>query len=241
MVFRQSPYELHTIDARGKERKMLANTFSRFKRQKKDKEIQASASNPEESVQLGSISKMLSASGRIGLARLRKYAEENEKEAFIKFMRQPVLAGAAIQAGRISNQEATTSGEMNKTQIFEPSITNPGALAPSEALRHAIYPMVKSEYSTTTSSRSFTIGRVDGNDMIMPDFAISKKHAVVNLKDGSYFIRDLGSTNGTMVNASRLSKKPVKIHDQDVLSFARYEFIFLFPSSLYKMLNEGKK
>jgi hypothetical protein len=215
---------------------MLAKTFSRFKKQKNDFVDQNSTTHTEESIRLGSISKMLSASGRIGLARLRKYSEEYDKEAFIKFMRQPALAGAAIQAGRISNQQGPSGVEMNKTQIFEPSVTNPGALAPSEALRHAIYPMIKSEYSSTTSSRSFTIGRVDGNDMIMPDYAISKKHAVINIKDGSYFIRDLGSTNGTMINGSRLSKKPTKIHDQEIISFARYEFLFLLPASLYAML-----
>jgi pSer/pThr/pTyr-binding forkhead associated (FHA) protein len=125
---------------------------------------------------------------------------------------------------------------MNRTQIFEPSSTNPGASAASEALKHAIYPLVKGEYSTT-SSRSFTIGRIDGNDMIMPDFAISKKHAVITVDNGSFYIKDLGSTNGTMVNGTRLDKKSVKIHDQDVVSFARYEFTFLLPSSLYKMLN----
>ena len=39
-----------------------------------------------------------------------------------------------------------------------------------------------------------------------------------------------------LLQGTRLDKKPLKIHDQDVLSFARYEFTFLFPSSLYKML-----
>jgi hypothetical protein len=180
---------------------------------------------------------MLSASGRIGLANLRKIAQENDKESFIRFMRQPVLAGAAIQAGRISSQDGGGGGEeMNRTQIFEPSGTNPGASPASEALKHAIYPLVKGEYSTT-SSKSFIIGRVDGNDMIMPDFAISKKHATINVDSNSFYLKDLGSTNGTLVNGTRLDKKQLKVHDQDVLSFARYEFTFLFPSSLYKMLN----
>jgi hypothetical protein len=179
---------------------------------------------------------MLSASGRIGLANLRKIAQENEKDSFMRFVRQPVLAGAAIQAGRISSQDSGGSGEeMNRTQIFEPSGTNPGASPASEALKHAIYPLVKGEYSTT-SSKSFIIGRVDGNDMIMPDFAISKKHATINMDSSSFYIKDLGSTNGTLVNGTRLDKKSLKIHDKDVLSFARYEFTFLYPSSLYKML-----
>ena len=214
---------------------MLGKTFSRFKKHKNKSQSPTPSPSPQTSSPLGEISRMLSASGRIGLASLRKIAQENDKEAFRLFLRKPVLAGAAIQAGRISSQDGGGGGEeMNRTQIFEPSGTNPGASPASEALKHAIYPLVKGEYSTT-SSRSFTVGRIDGNDMIMPDFAISKKHAIISIDSNSYYLKDLGSTNGTLVNGTRLDKKSLKIHDQDVLSFARYEFTFLFPSSLYKM------
>jgi pSer/pThr/pTyr-binding forkhead associated (FHA) protein len=215
---------------------MLGKTFSRFKKQKDKPVTPPAPKSPQGVPSLGEVAKMLSASGRVGLANLRKISQEKNKDSFVRFLRKPVLAGDAIQAGRISNQEGGGGEEMNRTQIFEPSGTNPGASPASEALKHAIYPLVKGEYSTT-SSRSFTIGRIDGNDMIMPDFAISKKHAVITVENGSYYIKDLGSTNGTMVNGTRLDKKSVKIHDHDVVSFARYEFTFLLPSSLYKMLN----
>ncbi len=215
---------------------MLGKTFSRFKKRKDQGEEPASSTSSQAASPPGNISKMLSASGRIGLTNLRRIASENDKDSFIRFVRQPVLAGAAIQAGRISSQDGSGgSEEMNRTQICDPSNTNPGASPASEALKHAIYPLIKGEYSTT-SSKAFIIGRVDGNDMIMPDFAISKKHAAINIDSKSFYLKDLGSTNGTFVNGTRLDKKPLKIHDQDVLSFARYEFTFLFPSSLYKML-----
>jgi len=215
---------------------MLGKTFSRFKKQKDKVDFETASQASQTASAFGELAKMLSASGRVGLANLRKISQEKDKDAFVRFLRQPVLAGDAIQAGRISSQEGGDSEKMNRTQIFEPSGTNPGAQPASEALKHAIYPLVKGEYSTT-SSKSFTIGRIDGNDMIMPDFAISKKHAVITVENGSFYIKDLGSTNGTMVNGTRLDKKSVKIHDQDVVSFARYEFTFLLPSSLYKMLN----
>jgi pSer/pThr/pTyr-binding forkhead associated (FHA) protein len=42
-----------------------------------------------------------------------------------------------------------------------------------------------------------------------------------------------------MVNGKRLDKKPVQLKDGDVVGFARYEFTFLFPESLFDMLSES--
>ena len=76
--------------------------------------------------------------------------------------------------------------------------------------------------------------------MIMPDYAISKRHAIIDIEDGTYYLRDAGSTNGTKINGTRLTKKRVKLKDKDVIGFARYEFTFLYPKSFYKMLREVK-
>ena len=72
--------------------------------------------------------------------------------------------------------------------------------------------------------------------MIMPDYAISKEHALIEVKQGKYLIRDGGSTNGTFVNGQRVDKRPAAIRDKDIVAFARYEFTFLFPESLYEIL-----
>jgi pSer/pThr/pTyr-binding forkhead associated (FHA) protein len=73
----------------------------------------------------------------------------------------------------------------------------------------------------------------------MPDYAISKRHAIIDVEDGNYYIRDAGSTNGTKLNGTRLGKKRVRLKDKDVIGFARYEFTFLYPKSLYEMLREA--
>jgi predicted component of type VI protein secretion system len=128
---------------------------------------------------------------------------------------------------------------LNSTQVFEPSKSQSSSISASESLKHAIYPLVKGEYPATPRG-TFYIGRVNGNDMIMPDYAISKRHAIIDIEDGAYYIRDTGSTNGTKLNGSRLAKKREKLRDKDVIGFARYEFTFLYPKSLFKMLREVK-
>ena len=219
---------------------MLGRTFARFKKQKKnDTSAAASANRNGSGKSVGQLTKILSASGRISLASLRKMAREDDANAFVHFVRRPVLVGSAVKAGIISSQSGMASDELNRTQIFEPSKSMGSSISASESLKHAVYPLVKGEYPATPRG-SFYIGRINGNDMIMPDYAISKRHAIIDIEDGTYYLRDAGSTNGTKINGTRLTKKRVKLKDKDVIGFARYEFTFLYPKSLYKMLREVK-
>jgi hypothetical protein len=212
---------------------MLGKALGRMKKPKKTAE-QSIGADAESRAPLGDISKMLNASGRIGLQMLQKMARVYDKMEFKRFMQQPVFVGASIQAGSLATENRHTEDELNKTVIFEVDAAET-ASSSSESLKHAIYPLVKNDYSTGRI-HIFSIGRVGGNDMIMPDYAISKEHALIEIKQGKYLIRDGGSTNGTFINGQRVDKRPVPIRDKDIVAFARYEFTFLFPESLYEIL-----
>ncbi len=51
-----------------------------------------------------------------------------------------------------------------------------------------------------------SIGRVQGNDVILPRGNVSKRHAKLEYKDGQFFLEDVGSTNGTYVNGRRIQE-----------------------------------
>jgi len=53
---------------------------------------------------------------------------------------------------------------------------------------------------------STSIGRDVGNDIPLPDEAASARHAVLELRDGEWWLEDLGSTNGTLVNGMRIER-----------------------------------
>src|SRR5205814_7507248 len=44
------------------------------------------------------------------------------------------------------------------------------------------------------------IGRVQGNDLMLPKGNVSKRHAKLVFRDGRFIVNDLNSTNGTYVN-----------------------------------------
>ncbi|CAB1076437.1 hypothetical protein D1AOALGA4SA_4233 [Olavius algarvensis Delta 1 endosymbiont] len=205
-----------------------------LKKKKKANDIDAASDTIKPRSPLGDISKMLNASGRIPLPTLEKLVKLYQKTKFRVFMEQPVLVGSSIQSGSLNLRKRASKEEMNRTVVFELDEADDNN-STSETLKHAIYPLVKGEYASGPVN-SFTVGRVDGNDMIMPDYAISKQHSILEIKRGVYSIMDCGSTNGTMVNGKRLDNKPVNLQDGDVVGFARYEFTFLHPDSLYDML-----
>ncbi len=212
--------------------------FGLKRRPKKSADEQSAMDGGRAKSPLGDITKMLNSSGRIALSTLQKLVKVYEKNKFEIFMEQPVLVGSSIQSGSLNLRKRASKEEMNRTVIFEVD-EGEDAASPSETLKHAIYPLVKGGYGAGPLN-SFTIGRVDGNDMIMPDYAISKQHAILEIKRGSYRIRDSESTNGTTVNGKRLEKKPVNLQNGDIVGFARYEFTFLYPEALYDMLSDSE-
>jgi hypothetical protein len=50
-----------------------------------------------------------------------------------------------------------------------------------------------------------TLGREPGNTIVINDAEISRRHTRLTFQGGVYMIEDLGSTNGTFVNGTRLT------------------------------------
>jgi pSer/pThr/pTyr-binding forkhead associated (FHA) protein len=55
-----------------------------------------------------------------------------------------------------------------------------------------------------TEGATASIGRMDNNDICIPEQHVSRQHAVINYRDGIFMITDLGSANGTFVNDRQL-------------------------------------
>lgn len=180
------------------------------------------------------IDALLNASGRVDPRLLARLAETCPAPDFARFMRRPVLAGLALQAGSLE-QCRDREGVANRTFVFALDEYESHESTP-EALKRAIYPLVKGPDASGAPYR-LTIGRLSDNDLVIPDVAISKRHAVIEIGPDGCSIRDCGSTNGTLVNSTPVGAKPQMLKDVDIIAFARYEFFFLTPESLYERLS----
>ena len=68
------------------------------------------------------------------------------------------------------------------------------------------------------------IGRALENDVVIPDSRVSRFHAEVSNDGGAYLVRDLGSTNGTLVAEEPIEQAP--LHEGDTISLGGYLLTF---------------
>ena len=59
------------------------------------------------------------------------------------------------------------------------------------------------------SISELSIGRVQGNDLLLPKGNVSKQHAKLLFREGKFIVTDLNSTNGTYVNRRRIQQATV--------------------------------
>jgi pilus assembly protein CpaF len=57
--------------------------------------------------------------------------------------------------------------------------------------------------------RDISVGRVQGNDLMLPKGNVSKHHARLLLRDARFIVTDLKSTNGTYVNGRKISQATI--------------------------------
>ncbi len=70
----------------------------------------------------------------------------------------------------------------------------------------------------------FTIGRNESCCLAVPSNRVSRDHAVLRREGGGYFLKDLGSTNGTFVNGERITE--IRLRDGDLILFGDAEYCF---------------
>lgn len=72
---------------------------------------------------------------------------------------------------------------------------------------------------------SARVGRAFDNDVQFPDRAVSRHHCRIRQEETAWWIEDLESTNGTLVNGVPL-QRPVELHDGDEILAGYSRFVF---------------
>ena len=97
----------------------------------------------------------------------------------------------------------------------------------SQAAGHATLNLVFDNQRYRIDKEQFIIGRGSkSSDLPIKDGNISRKHAAVIRRNGVFFIKDLGSTNGIDFKGMRIDNK--RIDEGDVFHICEYELKFTY-------------
>jgi hypothetical protein len=87
-----------------------------------------------------------------------------------------------------------------------------------------------------------TVGRQPDNELVLDDPSVSKVHAMLRWDAASArcTVQDLGSTNGTYLNASSSVRRETTLKNGDILSFGEVQYWFLLTQTLYEKLRGAR-
>jgi pSer/pThr/pTyr-binding forkhead associated (FHA) protein len=124
---------------------------------------------------------------------------------------------------------------LGKTLVYRVQFESAGVQAPHARLASltlspenegaGLTPIVVTEFPFLVSKADDTFARYKESEPAQVNY-LSRRHAHIFLKGGQLHIEDLGSTNGTFVNGTRLDEHAVALHEGDVLAFGGRHFVY---------------
>jgi FHA domain-containing protein len=141
---------------------------------------------------------------------------------FVLIQRPPGRAAEALAPTRVASPEDIERGMVSLLFEFE------------DLLVTTLPPLAGTE--------ELGVGRLPDCELMIDDASVSKRHAVLrwNESERRCTVRDLGSTNGTFLNASSLGKREATLRDGDILSFGNVQFWYLLTDTLHTRLGGSK-
>jgi len=129
-----------------------------------------------------------------------------------------LLAGAVVWSRRHRDATGSTAGPDREPALVAPAaqILDPGGHIAEPG---AAFPL---------RSGLTRIGRDPHNDLVIDDDTISSEHAVIEVRQGRYWLEDRRSTNGTHLGSERLTPgRPVELKGGDSIRLAEIGVLFV--------------
>jgi pSer/pThr/pTyr-binding forkhead associated (FHA) protein len=122
---------------------------------------------------------------------------------FVVYAVRSDLFGQRVK--RLTPTPRVTSPEASAFLTQAHGVVSPRAATSSQALALVITAGPKKGERIALGTDAITIGRASDSTLDIRDDYTSTRHAVLELRRGTWQISDLDSTNGTLVNGERIS------------------------------------
>ena len=144
-----------------------------------------------------------------------------------------IRAGESFQIGGFTlqylssaedvHEEATMINSESELELTLNQMTVPISLNETSLPRLVVHAPDKT-WEILLVDDSYSIGRTDGNDLILDYQKISRNHAAVERKGRDFILRDLNSTNGTRVDGDRIEQ--YRLQNGDTFQIGPTQIVF---------------
>lgn len=129
--------------------------------------------------------------------------------------------GIATRLDQQPQESGTPAQAPSHTMVFQSPIEPPADAAGAETGQR--FQLVGADVQHQLDERA-TIGRGRSNDVVLHDSSVSREHAEVVRSGSGFVVRDLGSTNGVLLNGARVQEHELAAGDELVLGNVRLRF-----------------
>ena len=140
---------------------------------------------------------------------------------------EPVAAAAPPPVTEITGQVAVSplpSVAPTRKPVPEPAAAPPAKGPVPELL---LFLGEKQLGTFALTKPELTIGRNPGNDILIDNVGVSRRHAVIRISGDLVVVEDLGSANGTFVNGQKITKH--ELQDGDEILVLKHRLLFRVP------------
>ena len=144
----------------------------------------------------------------------------------------PIVLESSQEAAKPSVEAMTPPTLTIKTQGPPTPPAEAPPVAPRTAFKGPIPEVVlylgdKALGTFSLAGGELTIGRVSGNGIVIDNAGVSRRHAVIRVKEDKVFLEDLGSANGTFVRGQKIESS--ELHDGDEIMVVKHRLVYRIP------------
>ena len=154
--------------------------------------------------------------------------ESSESDVFGSFALAEVAAPPLVVPPVVPPVAATVvptvaaAAPSSDTMLYTPPTPDPDPAA--AAAHEGVAALVGESGRHALDRPTVALGRAKDCDIVVADLNVSRRHAEVRLENGEHWLVDLGSTNGTSVNGTRVSR--AKLENGDRIELGSTGFVF---------------
>jgi hypothetical protein len=161
------------------------------------------------------------------------YAKMLAKEGLVSFRTEhasPVLIGLGM-VGELDDASPLQAG----ATMFAKASDMSGVMATASLAGRVWF----IEKGADRGQPMISVGRSAENDVVIPEYSLSRRHCAFKWELGHLSLIDRGSTNGTALEDEKLSpQKPVRLSGGETVTLGRYQFQFLTHAVFVERLAE---